>query len=124
MFLRKLKNRSGSISVQIISKSIGKYKVLKTICFGKSEKEIENLFYLVRQEIEKLMQQPKPFVSESDSIIEQAFSMVTNLKIRTIGTELILGKIYDYIGFNQIKEELFRHLVIARLAVPLTQLVP
>jgi len=31
MFIRKLKNRSGSISVQIISKASGKYKVIKTI---------------------------------------------------------------------------------------------
>jgi hypothetical protein len=30
-FLRKLKNRSGSISVQIISKERGKYKVVKTL---------------------------------------------------------------------------------------------
>ncbi len=122
MFLRKKKNKSGSISVQVISKLRGKYKVLKTIGYGKSEKEIENLLHLGRQEIEKLTQQPKLFISESDSIIEQAFSMLTNSNIRTVGPELIFGKIYDYIGFNQIREELFRHLVIARLAFPLSKL--
>jgi len=31
MFIRKLKNRSGSISVQLISKTRCKYKVVKTI---------------------------------------------------------------------------------------------
>jgi transposase len=36
--------------------------------------------------------------------------------------ELIFGKIYDKIGFNQIDEELFRHLVISRLAFPLSKL--
>jgi len=35
---------------------------------------------------------------------------------------LIFGKIYDYIGFNTIEEELFRHLVIARLAFLLRKL--
>jgi transposase len=35
---------------------------------------------------------------------------------------LIFGRIYDYIGLNAIKEELFRHLVIARLAFPLSKL--
>lgn len=35
MFLRKLRNRSGSTSVQIISKSTGKYHVVKTIINNK-----------------------------------------------------------------------------------------
>jgi len=45
-----------------------------------------------------------------------------NSNIRTIGPELIFGQIYDFIGFNTIKEELFRHLVIARLSFPLSKL--
>ncbi len=53
MYLRKLKNRTGSISVQIISKSKGRYKVLKTIGCGSSEQEIQRLLYLGKQEIEK-----------------------------------------------------------------------
>lgn len=36
--------------------------------------------------------------------------------------ELIFGRIYDYIGFNAIGEKLFRRLVIARLAFPLSKL--
>ena len=61
MFLRKLKNRSGSVSVQIISKSGGKYKVVKTIGSGRTEQEIEKLYYLGKQEIERLSFQPKLF---------------------------------------------------------------
>ena len=122
MFLRKLKNRSGSISVQIISKAGGKYKVVKTIGSGKSKIEIENLLYLGRQEIENLSKQPKLFISEKDNSIEKAFSVLNNSSIRTIGPELIFGKIYDYIGFDKIEEDLFRHLVIARLAFPLSKL--
>jgi hypothetical protein len=30
LFIRKLKNKSGSISVQIIAKTSGKYRVVKT----------------------------------------------------------------------------------------------
>ncbi|MDR2691232.1 MAG: IS1634 family transposase, partial [Dysgonamonadaceae bacterium] len=36
--------------------------------------------------------------------------------------ELIFGRIYDHIGFGSIKEKLFRHLVISRLAFPLSKL--
>ena len=66
--------------------------------------------------------QTKLFGYESDEKIEQVFSLLDNGSIHTVGPELIFGKIYDYIGFNSIQEELFRHLVIARLAFPLSKL--
>jgi len=39
-----------------------------------------------------------------------------------VGPELIFGSVYDKIGFNAIASDLFRHLVIARLAFPLSKL--
>ena len=122
MFIRKKKNTSGSISVQIISKSTGKYKVVKSIGCGRNEQEVEKLTYLAKQEIERLSNQPKLFISENDTVVEQVFSTLSNASIRTVGPEIIFGKIYDNIGFKAIKEELFRHLVIARLAFPLSKL--
>jgi transposase len=122
MFLRKKKNKSGSTSVQIISKGRGKYKVVKTIGSSDNEQEIQKLVLLGKQEIERLNAQPKLFISESDTVIEQVFEALGNASIRTVGPEIIFGKVYDSIGFNEIKEELFRHLVIARLAFPLSKL--
>ncbi len=122
MFLRKLKNRSGSISIQIISKQRGKYKLIKSLGSSKNEQEIQKFVLLARQEIERLNAQSKLFVSQNDSIIEQVFESLGNASIKTVGPEIIFGKIYDGIGFNKIKEELFRHLVIARLTFPLSKL--
>lgn len=122
MFIRKKKNVSGSISVQLISKSNSKYKVYKTIGSSKNLQEVETLYFLAKQELERISFQPKLFVSENDSIVEQVFSSLQNASIKTIGPELVFGKIYDHIGFNSIKEDLFRHLVIARLAFPLSKL--
>lgn len=122
MFLRKLKNRSGSVSVQIISKERGKYKVVKTIGSSSYEQEIEKLMFLGKQEIERLSTQGKLFFSENDVVVEQLFEALGNASIKTIGPEIIFGKIYDGIGFNGINEDLFRHLVIARLAFPLSKL--
>lgn len=122
MFLRKLKNRSGSISVQIISKVGGKYKVVKTIGCGKTEQEVQKLYYLGKQELERLTMQSKLFVSENDTLVNDIFSSLSNSSIRVIGPELIFGKLFDKIGFNQVKEDLFRHLVISRLAFPLSKL--
>jgi transposase len=108
MFLRKKKNLSGSTSIQIISKSGGRYQVLKTIGSSSSEQEVQKLWFLGKQEIERLSFQPKLFVSESDTLVDQVFSALENASIRTVGPEIIFGKIYDSIGFNIIKEELFR----------------
>lgn len=75
-----------------------------------------------KQEIERLEAQSELFVSEKNTVVEQVFSAIGNSSIRTVGPELIFGKIYDSIGFGVLQEELFRHLVIARLAFHLSKL--
>ncbi len=97
MFLRNLKNRSGSLSVQIIQKSRGKYKVVKTIGSGRTEQELSKLTLLGKQEIERLSKQPELFVWENDLQIEQIFSNLSNASIRIVDPEIIFGTIYDKI---------------------------
>lgn len=108
--------------MQVISKTAGKYKVLKSIGSASSEQELEKLWFIGLQEIDRLKAQTKLFLSETDTVVEQVFKALDNASIRTIGPELIFGKIYDHIGFNDVGEYLFRHLVISRLAFPLSKL--
>ena len=122
MFIRKKKNASGSVSVQVIQKINGKNMLVKTIGCATVLQDIEKLELLGKQEIKKIQSQTELFTSETDAAIEKAFSQLHNSSIRTVGPELVFGKIYDYIGFNQIQEDLFRHLVISRLAFPLSKL--
>lgn len=122
MFIRKKPNRSGSISIQVIQKVRGRYKVVKTVGCATTQHEIENLFYLAKQEIEELSLQPKLFDSKYDIAVDKVFASLQNANIRTIGPEIIFGKIYDHIGFGVIDEEMFRHLVISRVAFPLSKL--
>ncbi len=122
MYIRRKPNHSGSLSIQVIQKVRGNYKVLKTIGSATTQQEIEQLECKAREEIEKLTAQPKLFLGPSDSAIDHAFEVLNNSNIRTLGPEITFGKIYDYIGFSSIKEDLFRHLVIARLAYPLSKL--
>lgn len=122
MFIRQKKNKSGSISVQIISKSYGKYKLIKSYSSSSIPETILSNVLKAKQEIRRLESSPSLFVLEKDTLIESFLSEVENAQIRTIGPELVFGKIFDYIGFNAINEELFRHLVIARLAFPLSKL--
>ena len=122
MFVRRLKNRSGSTSVQVIQKINGRYKVLKTVGCATTQQNIEKLELLANQEIDKLSAQPELFKSETDQAIEQTLSTIRNGDVKTLGPEIVFGRIYDSIGFNQIEESLFRHLVISRLAFPLSKL--
>ncbi|KGK33881.1 hypothetical protein, partial [Taylorella equigenitalis] len=62
------------------------------------------------------------FKSAEDEALINTISSLSNSNIQTIGPELIFGKIYDYIGFNRIKEKMFRHMVISRLSFPLSKL--
>lgn len=118
MFIREVNNRSGSVSIQIISKIRGKYKVVKSIGSGRTLKEIVALKENARLELARIEKQPSLFVSKDESLIESYLSTFSNDQIRIVGPELILGKIYDGIGFSEIKEKLFRHLVITRLINP------
>ena len=123
MFIRRLKNRSGSTSIQVISKNKGHYNVVKTIGCATMLHEIEKLELIGKQEIEKISGLENKLLGfDKDEAVEQVLSMLENSNIRTVGPELIFGKIYDYIGFNKIKEEMFRHLVVSRLAFPLSKL--
>jgi hypothetical protein len=44
MFVRKKKNPSGIISVQMIDKSSGKYKVFRTVGSSSNEAEVKRLY--------------------------------------------------------------------------------
>jgi hypothetical protein len=122
MFVRELKNRSGSISVQIISKGKGRYKVVRTLGSATMLQEIKKLKQLAYQQIKEIKKQPELFESRNDKIVEQVFGALQNSSIKTVGPELVFGRIFDHIGFSKIKENMFRHLVIARLAFPLSKL--
>lgn len=118
MFIREVRNRSGSVSVKIISKNRGIYSVVKSIGTGRTIKEITILKEKARIELLKLQAQPSLFVSKADLSVIDFFSTLSNDQISVIGPELIFGKIYDAIGFSGINEDLFRHLVITRLINP------
>ncbi|MBU0577913.1 IS1634 family transposase [Patescibacteria group bacterium] len=124
MFVRKNRNRSGSVSVQIISKEHKKYRVVETIGTSKDPEEIERLVVEAKNRINYPAKQTQLFstLSKSDLAIKNFLAELSNSQIHTIGPELIFGMLFDRLGFGIIKEKLFRHIVIARLAYPTSKL--
>ncbi len=51
---------------------------------------------------------------------ERFFDNIDSVLIN--GTQLLLGQIYDSIGFNRTGDEILRHLVIARVSQPMSKL--
>jgi transposase len=122
VIVRKKKNKSGSISVQIIDKSSGDYKFIKTIGSSKDPLIIKKLIIDAQYEIERLLglQRMNFDLDKEQDIVDIFFNRIEKLEL--MGPELLLGKIFDEIGFNAIKDRLFRYLVITRLVYPVSKL--
>lgn len=122
MFVRKKPNKSGVISVQIIDKSSGKYVVRQTVGSSADPGEIAFLEKKAKQQIQGITKQTSlPFYKEAErEFVDTFLNHLDSFSL--VGPELLLGRIFDQIGFNAIEEELFRDLVITRLVYPVSKL--
>jgi transposase len=119
MFARRKHNKSGSISVQVIDKHGGKYRVLKSFGVGYTENELVRLENKAKQYIRELQGLTLGlFEDEDEQKISTFISTLSNSQLQVVGPELIFGRLYDLIGYNGIDSDIFRHLVITRLYNP------
>lgn len=120
MFVRRLRSKNGRTYVQVVDKSSGRYKVLKS--FGSADSE-ENLKFLSNKANHWIKQhsglQELDF-SNSDQLLEQLVNSID--KMTRVGFDYLLGKIFNAIGFNRIEDDIFKQLVISRIAYPKSKL--
>lgn len=120
MFIRKKPNKSGLVSVQIIDKSKGKYKVVKTVGSSNDPDEIERLMVQAKDQARQLVGLQEIDFTNHREVFEQVLSSITSHRL--VGIKYVLGKIFDEIGSGQIQDELFRDLVLYRLIYPKSKL--
>jgi len=119
MFIRKNKNRSGSVSIQIIQKIGRRNKVIKTVGCTKTQREEELLMLLARNEVSHIQGMQSLFIEPDDLVIDSFVESIKNDSLQVVGPQQVLGKIYDQIGYGQInKNDFFKNLVICRLVNP------
>ncbi len=119
MFIRKNKNRSGSISIQIIQKNKRKNLVIKTVGVAHTQREEELLSLLAKTELERLQGNQSLFVEHDDLVVDNFVDCISNDHLQIVGPELILGEIYKKIGFPQSGScKYFKNLVLCRLVCP------
>lgn len=126
MFVKKKKNRSGSTSVVVASKYKGVYKEHLTIGISSEPLEIKRFVAQGRDWIHEQESISQPALDlfgeeskqkqEEIAEVERVLSQVNNVLIN--GTDLILNRVFDRIGFNGIEDEVLRKLVLSRLSYP------
>ena len=126
MFIRKKKNRSGTTSVVVVDKSGGRFKELITIGVGSDESDVAELVHLGKEWIAKELQRRQPQLDlfgegrkaceKELAITEGVLSNISNILIN--GSDSILDRVFDLIGFNRVDDVIFRQLVKARLSYP------
>lgn len=119
MFVRKKKNKSGVVSIQIIDKSLGKYKMIKTIGSSSNVTEIDLLYQQGLDYIQHYNGQ-QTFDFACQDFKDTVKQSIRNISIE--GIHLLLGKIYSEIGFDRVCNDLLKQLVLVRLSHPASKL--
>ena len=120
MFVRKKPNKSGLVSVQVIDKTTGRYRVVKTLGLSNDPEVIETLIREGKNYIQGQTGIQQIDFSDYKTLYSQVLSSIETHKL--VGIEYVLGKIFNEIGFNQIEDNLFRDLVLYRLIYPKSKL--
>ena len=122
MFVQRKPNKSGSFSV--IVKQKGKHsranKVIKIIGTSSDEGELQELERQGWEYIDSMRGPllPMDYYDSFEEGLEEFLSGISNAHIQVIGPELIYGSLYDRIGYGELNNDMFRHLVICRLFNP------
>jgi len=121
MFIRKKPNKSGTVSVFVLTTTKSRKQRLVKF-FGAAHPNDTAV-------LEKLMQQASSFIQEMDGpslphiyeeedVIDDFVRALNNTQVQVIGPELVFGTLFDRIGYNAIRNEMFRNIVICRLFNP------
>jgi transposase len=125
MYVRKKKNPSGKVSVQVIDKSRGKYKLIKTLGSSSDPQVVQKLVeqgkgwisnYLGHQDLFKLKVEEELELNQAEYFL----SSIENVSIN--GGQLLFEKVYKSIGFDAVNDDILKYLVMARLSQPLSKL--
>ena len=106
------------MSFHIVRKEGGKQIHVKSIGSSKDPEQIRNLEILAHCELSQIKRQGTLNLGyQQDKLF---YNTLTDglQKVEIVGFELILGKLFNEIGFNAIGDELLRHLVISRISHP------
>lgn len=121
MFIRKKLNKSGTVSVFVLSTSKSrKQRLVKS--FGSAHPNdtasLEKLMQQASSFIQEMEGPSLPHIYEEEDVIDGFVSSLSNAQVQVAGPELVFGTLYDRIGYGAIRNRMFRDIVICRLFNP------
>jgi transposase len=120
LLFESTKHKNGKTYIQIIEKVNGKTIVKKSFGSASNEFELEDIVLKAQYWIKKYQGSQEIDFDNELKLYNELLQSITSHKL--VGVELVLGKIFNEIGFNLIKDELFKHLVLFRLVYPKSKL--
>jgi hypothetical protein len=121
MFVRKKNNRSGTISVVIVSKQAGVYREVRTVGTSSDASKVSELVVQGKEWIHRQNFMPDIFdkyereKAEREKI-EYVFNNIENILLN--GVQQILNRVYCLIGFDSVEDRVLKELVVARICQP------
>ena len=121
MFIRKKRNKSGTISVFVLSTTKSrKQRLVKS--FGSANPNDTSALEKLMQQASSFIQEMEgpslPHIYEEEDVIDGFVSSLNNAQVQVAGPELVFGTLYDRIGYGAIRSKMFRNIVISRLFNP------
>lgn len=119
MFIRKNKNRSGTVSIQIVEKINRTNRIVKTVGVASTPREEELLILLAKSQLSQIQGMQSLFVEHDDLVVENFVNTLSSGDLQIVGPELILAPIYQKIGYPEDgSRNYFKALVLSRLVYP------
>lgn len=117
MFIRENKNRSGSISVQVVQKVNGRNKVVFSAGSATARHGIELLKIKAQEFIDQHKGTIPLFVEKEDLLVQSFIDSLSNSNLRIVGPQVVLDPLYDSV-FSLPEKKYFKDLVLCRIIYP------
>lgn len=121
MFVRRKQNKSGTISIQVVAKVSGKYRIQKSFGSSRDEATLISLERKARQWADEQEFGEELFIQDDAAAYDAVFAGIGQNQLRLVGPDLIYGRLFDKIGFGAVRtsdDEIFKSLVVTRLYHP------
>lgn len=108
----------------VVCKSRGTFREVKNFGTVQSEEDVATLSESARRWIHTYGGQLElDFNNNAGNELEDVKKFVGSIdNVLVNGTQILLNRVYDGIGFGQIQDDVLRHLVVARVSQPMSKL--
>jgi transposase len=112
-FIRKVKTASGATAVQIAHKAYGKIVKIEHIGSAHTKEDLETLLALAKK---RILGDQQSLFAESPSLQISLKQSISHLLLE------VLTEQYNHLGFNQLQDDIFTYLCVARIVEPTSKL--